>query len=92
VAGAGVEAAGVETAGVEAGDGVETGVAAGVGVATGLGVSGGAGGGVGLHERRATAVASASTMEDALFISKEAFLRTGLKSKPVEICIFRFTP
>jgi hypothetical protein len=32
-----------------------------------------------------------STMEDTLFISKEAFLRTGQKSKPVESCIFRFT-
>jgi hypothetical protein len=32
-----------------------------------------------------------STREDALFISKEAFLRTGWKSKPVEICIFQFT-
>jgi hypothetical protein len=99
-------AAGVEAgvaAGVEAGvaAGVEEGVAAGVeagvaaGVATGFGVSGCAGGAVGwvgLHEeRKATAAAKVSAMEDALFISKEAFLRTGRNSTPVEICIFRFT-
>ena len=75
-------------AGVEVGVGVAVGVAAGVGVPAG---SAGAGGGVGLHERRATAAAKVSAREDALFISKEAFLRTGRKSKPVEICIFQFT-
>jgi hypothetical protein len=83
----------VEAAGVEAGGGgVEAGVA--VGVAVGFGVPGGsvgAGGAAGLHERRVAAAAKVSTMEDPLFISKEAFLRTGLESKPVEICIFRFT-
>jgi hypothetical protein len=83
--------------GVEAGVavGVEAGVAVGVGVAAGFGVPGGSGGAagwVGLHEeRKATAAAKVSTMEDALFISKEAFLRTGRNSTPVEICIFRFT-
>jgi hypothetical protein len=73
---------------VGAGVGVAVGVAAGVGVPAG---STGAGGGAGLHERRATAAAKLSPREDALFISKEAFLRTGRKSKPVEICIFQFT-
>ena len=73
---------------VGAGVGVAVGVAAGVGVPAG---SAGAGGGAGLQARRATAAAKVSTREDALFISKEAFLRTGRKSKPVEICIFRFT-
>jgi hypothetical protein len=73
---------------VGVGAGVGVGVAAGVGVPAG---SVGAGGGAGLHERRATAAARVSTREDALFISKEAFLRTAMKSKPVEICIFQFT-
>ena len=73
---------------VGAGVGVAVGVAAGVGVPAG---SAGAGGGAGLQARRATAAAKVSTKEDALFISKEAFLRTGWKSKPVEICIFQFT-
>ena len=106
VGSAGVEAAdggGVEGGvsaglgvGVAVGAGVAVGVGAGVavGVAAGVGVpagSAGAGGGVGLQERRATAAAKVSTREDALFISKEAFLRTGRKSKPVEICIFQFT-
>ena len=103
VVAAGVDSAGVEVAGVAAGGGgVEAGVAAGVAAGVDAGVgdgveagvdfgSAGAGGGAGLHERRAIAAAKASTIEDALFISKEAFLRTGPKSKPVEICIFRFT-
>ena len=105
VSAAGVAAAGVEGAGVEAGvaaAGVATGVAAGVvgagvaaGVAVGAGVplgSGAAAGWDGLHEeRKATAAAKVSTMEDALFISKEAFLRTRRNSTPVEICIFQFT-
>jgi len=55
---------------------VAVGVAAGVvvGVAADLGGSDGAGGGDGLHEeRRATAAASGSTREDALFISKGVF-------------------
>jgi hypothetical protein len=96
---AGGASAGVAAAGVVAGDGglaaglavgVATGVAVGVeaGVAAGLGASAGAAGGAGLHEIRATAAARVSTMKEALFISKEAFLRTGLKSKPVEICYF----
>ena len=80
--------------GVAVGAGVGVPVGVGAGVAAGLGVpagSAGAGGGAGLHERRATAAAKVSTREDALFISKEAFLRTPRKSKPVEICIFQFT-
>ena len=101
---AGIDSAGVAPAGVEGGvaaagvaAGVEAGVAAGVeaGVAAGFGVpdgSGGAAGWDGLHEeRKATAAAKVSTMEDALFISKEAFLRMGRNSTPVESCIFRFT-
>ena len=106
VGSAGVEAAdgGGVVGGVSAGVGVAVGagvgvavgvaVGVGVGVAAGVGVpagSAGAGGGAGLHEMKATAAAKVSTREDALFISKEAFLRTGRKSKPVEICIFQFT-
>jgi len=91
VAAAGVEA-GVAAGGVEAGvaaAGVEAGVAAGFGVPAG---SGAAAGWDGLHEERnATAAAKVSTMEDALFISKEAFLRTRGNSTPVESYIFRFT-
>ena len=106
-AGDGVGSAGVEAAdgggvvggvaagvGVAVGAGVGVAVGVGVGVAAGVGVpagSAGAGGGAGLHEMKATAAAKVSTREDALFISKEAFLRTGRKSKPVEICIFQFT-
>ena len=81
--------------GVAVGAGVGVAVGAGVGVAVGVaagvGVPVGSGGGAGLQARRATAAAKVSTREDALFISKEAFLRTGWKSKPVEICIFQFT-
>ena len=83
-------AAGV-AAGLAAGvaAGVATAVADGVGVPTG---SGDVADGDGLHEEReATVAAKASTMKDALFISRKAFLRMGGKSTPVEISIFRFT-